>query len=166
MADKKIKERENMILELTNSFCSQKLDEDYRQLCEKLVKKMGRKHEVPFKRGQLDIWAAGVVYAIGSINFLFDKSFEPHATPNDINDFFGTNKSTVSGKARTIKKMFNLGHFDSEFSTGEMQSSNPMSQMVMVDGFMVPLDSLPEEYQQMVKQARAEGRDIEFSTEG
>src|SRR5699024_11986226 len=125
MADKKIKERENKILELTNSFCSQKLDEDYRQLCEKLIKKMGRKHEVPFKRGQLDIWAAGVVHSIGSINFLFDKSFEPYATPNDINDFFETNKSTVSCKARNFKKIFNLGPFDSDISTEETWCSHP-----------------------------------------
>jgi hypothetical protein len=166
MPDKKIKDRENKILELTNNFCDKKLDEDYKQLCEKLIKKMGRKHEVPFKRGQLDIWAASVVYTIGSINFLFDQSFEPYATPKDINEFFGTNSSTVSGKASTIKKMFNLEYFDSEFSTGTMQQSNPMNQMVMVDGFIVPLDSLPEKYQEMVRQARAEGEDIEFHTEG
>jgi hypothetical protein len=166
MSDKKIKEREEKIIELTNNFCDQHLDEDYKQLCKKLVEKMGRKHKVPFKRGQLDIWAASVVYAIGSINFLFDQSFEPYMSADQLNDAFGTNKSTVSNKARKLKKMFNLGHFDSEFSTQEMEQSNPFNQMVMVDGFIVSLDSLPPEYQEMVKQARAEGKDIEFHTEG
>jgi hypothetical protein len=34
----------------------------------------------------------------------------------------------------------------------------------MVDGLIVPLDTLPEQYQDMVRQARAEGKDISFST--
>jgi hypothetical protein len=166
MPNKKIKEREQEITELTNNFCDKHLDEDYKQLCERLVKKMGRKHEVPFKRGRLDIWAASVVYAIGSINFLFDQSFEPHMTPDQINDAFGTNKSTVSNKARKIKKMFDMRYFDSEFSTRDMEQSNPFNQMVMVDGFIVPLENLPQEQQEMVRQARAEGKDIAFTTEG
>jgi hypothetical protein len=165
MSDKKIKEREEKIIELTNNFCDQHLDDDYKQLCEKLTKKMGRKHEVPFKRGQLDIWAASVVYAIGQINFLFDKTFEPYMTPDQINDAFGTKKSTVSNKAGKIRKMFNMGYYDREFSTRDMQQSNPFDQMVMVDGFIVPLESLPEEYQEMVRRARAEGKDISFRSD-
>lgn len=153
-------------MELTRSFCEERLDEEYRQLCEKLVNKMGRKREVPFKRGQLDIWAASVVHAIGAINFLFDKSFEPYASASDINDYFGTNSSTVSQKSKKIRDMFNMGHFDSDFSTADIKDSNPFNNMVMVDGFIVSLDTLPEEYQEMVREARARGEDIEFSTEG
>lgn len=84
---------------MTGMFCSQKLDDDYFQLSEKLIKKMGRKRDVPFKRGKLEIWAA-IVYCIGSINFLFDKSFEPYITAQEISDYFGTKNSTVSNKAR------------------------------------------------------------------
>jgi len=164
MSKKDIKEKQNKILDLTRSFCDQHLNEDYYNLCEKLIAKMGRKRSVPFKRGQIDIWAASVVYAIGSINFLFDKSFEPYISATQLNEFFGTNKSTVSQKARKIRDMFNMGHFDSEFSTDEMNQSNPMNNMVIVDGYIVPLDSLPEEYQQMVREARANGEDIEFRT--
>jgi len=36
--------------------------------------------------------------------------------------------------------------------------------MVMVDGFIVPLDSIPEELQKEVREARARGEDIEFET--
>ena len=34
----------------------------------------------------------------------------------------------------------------------------------MVNGFMMPISSLPEEYQALARQARAEGRDISFSS--
>jgi len=70
----------------------EKLDDEYLQLCEKLINKMCRKQEVPFKRGKLDIWAASVIDAIGFVNFLFDKSFEPYTTVFDINEYFGTNR--------------------------------------------------------------------------
>ena len=140
------------------------MDEDYYLLCEKLIKKLGRKRDVPFQRGKLEIWAAAVVYAIGSINFLFDKSFEPYVTADQINDYFGTKNSTVSNKAREIKDMLNLWHFDSEFSTQRMADSNPFNNLVMVDGPIVPMDTLPEDLQQMVRDARARGEDIEFQT--
>jgi hypothetical protein len=126
---------------------------------------MGRKREVPFQRGQLEIWAAAVVYSIGSINFLFDKSFEPYMTAEQISDYFGTKKSTVSTKAAQIKDMFKLSYYSPEFSTQKMNDSNPFNNLVMVDGFIVPLDTLPIELQQRVKDARALGGDLEFTTQ-
>ena len=45
-----------------------------KQLCEKLIRKMSRKRNVPFLSGRMEIWAAAVIHALGSINFLFDTS--------------------------------------------------------------------------------------------
>lgn len=165
MDKKKIKEREKKLLEMTGMFCSQKLDDDYFQLSEKLIKKMGRKRDVPFKRGRLEIWAAAIVYCIGSINFLFDKSFEPYITAQEISDYFGTKNSTVSNKARQIREMFKLKMFDNEFATEHVNETNPFNDLVMVDGLIVPLSSIPENLQELVRKERSEGRDIEFTTE-
>ena len=164
MTKEEIKKREKQLLELTGAFCSQKLDDDYYQLCEKLIKKLGRKRDVPFVRGKIEIWAAAVVYALGSINFLFDKSFEPYLSAEQISEHFGTKNSTVSNKAKQIKDMFDLWHFNPEFSTKRMAESNPLNSMVMVDGFIVPLSSLPEDLQELVRKEREAGRDIEFTT--
>jgi len=160
-----IKQKEQQLLEMTKAFCSKKLNEEYAQLCEKLIKKMGRKRDVPFQRGKLEIWAAAVIQAIGSINFLFDKSFEPYLSTDEINQYFGTKNSTVCSKAREIKEMFRLQYYDPEFSTKSMTDSNPFNNMVVVNGMIVPLDILPENLQQEVKAARARGEDIEFYTE-
>lgn len=105
------------------------------------------------------------MYAIGSINFLFDKSFEPYMTAEQISEYFGTKNSTVPNKARQIKEMFRMGYFSPDFSTQKMKEGNPLNNMVMVDGFIVPLDSIPEHLQEFVKKERAEGRDVEFTTE-
>jgi len=165
MNKSKLKERENKLLELTGAFCQQKLNDEYFQLSEKLIKKLGRKRNVPFESGKIEIWAAGIIHALGLINFLFDKSGEPFVTVNEINDFFETKQSTVTGKSKQIRDLLKLSYFDKDFSTGKMTNNNPLNNMVMVDGFIVPLDSLPEDMQRMVKQARTEGRDIEFTTQ-
>jgi len=165
MTKQEIKQKEEKLLEMTGAFCVQKLDDEYFQLCENLVKKLGRKRDVPFQRGKLEIWAAAVVYAIGSINFLFDKSFEPYVTAKQISEYFGTKNSTVSNKARQIKDLFDMWHFSPEFSTQKMTADNPFNNMVIVDGFIVPLDTLPKDSQEMVKDARSRGEDIQFHTE-
>ena len=126
---------------------------------------MGRKREVPYRRGKLEIWASAVIYAIGSINFLFDKSFEPYVTSDQICKYFGAKKSTVSNKASQIKNMFNLSYFNPEFSTDRMQASSPFSSMVMVDGLILPIKSLSIEMREIVNRERSLGRDIEFRTD-
>lgn len=123
MSDK-IKEKEKKLIEMTNAFCDAELNSEYKALCEKLVHKLGRKHDVPFKRGKLENWASGIVYAIGQINYLFDKNFEPYATPDDICKYFKTKKSTASNKARDIRQMLNLKTGDKEFSTKYILDSN------------------------------------------
>jgi hypothetical protein len=58
-----------------------------------------------------------------------------------------------------------LWHFNPECSTQRMSESNPLNNMVMVDGFIVPLSTLPEDIQQKVRTEREAGRDIEFTTQ-
>jgi hypothetical protein len=82
-----------------------------------------------------------------------------------MNEYFGTKGTTVSNKARIIKDMFDLWYFSPEFSTSAMELNNPFNTMVMVDGLIVPINNLPENMQQIVLQARADGKDIEFTTE-
>ena len=159
-----IKLKEEKLIELTRTFCSEKLNEEYIQLCEKLIKKMGRKREIPFMRGKLEIWAAAVIYAIGSINFLFDKSTQPYVSSQEINQFFGTNSSTVGQKASLIRDMLNMNYFDREFSTNDMKEKNPFNEMVFIDGFIMPINNLPEEYQKMVHEAPSQSQDIHFTT--
>src|SRR3990172_8852779 len=111
---------------------------------------MSRKRQVPFLSGRLEIWAAAVVYAIGDINFLFDKSFKHYATPGDICDYCGTSKSTTGQKAKVIRDMFRMHYYDEEFSTAEMRESNPFRDLVMVDGVIMPISALPPEIQQTI----------------
>ena len=148
MRDKtRINEKAHQLIRLTTAFCEQHLDEEYKQLCEKLIRKMSRKRNVPYLSGRIEIWAAGVIYALGQINFLFDRSFEPYAAPDDICDYFGTNKSTTSQKAKVIRDMFKMTYWNDEFSTERNKKDNPFANLVMINGLIVPIDILESESQ-------------------
>jgi hypothetical protein len=138
-----IEEKMHKLIEITAGFCDKHLDKEYKQLCERLIRKMSRKQNVPFLSGQIEIWASAIICAIGSINFLFDRSFEPYVSRDDINNYFNTSKSTVSLKAKAIRDMFRLGYWDKEFSTARMMQSNPFSDLVMLNGLIVDKRSLP-----------------------
>ncbi len=138
-----VEEKAKKLRAMTLEFCQLYLDEDYRQLCEKLIHKMSRKRQVPFLSGRVEIWAAAIVYALGSVNFLFDKSFNPYVTAEDIGKHFGTTKSSASQKAKIIRDMFKLNYWNKEFSTAHLKESNPFSNLVMVDGFIVDKKHLP-----------------------
>ena len=164
MDKQQIQERQKLILEIVREFCAKKLDDEYFELSERLVQKLGRKRSIPLASGQPQVWAAAIIHALGSINFLFDKSFDPYISVDDINIYFGTNKSTTGNKSKQIRELLKLDRWDNEFSTKKMQESNPFAKLVVVNGLIVPLDTLPEEYQIAVRQARAEGKDISFTT--
>lgn len=129
------------LTELTAAFCRAHINQEYETLCQKLIDKMARKRTVPFLSGRIEIWAAAVVYAIGSINFLFDKATQPYVTPDAICEHFGVSKSTVGQKAKLIRDMFKMGHYDANFSTQHMALTNPFANLTLVNGFLVSRDS-------------------------
>jgi len=71
----RLTEKQQQIIALTSRFCREILkDDEYAALAEKMLLKLGRKRNVPFETGKVEIWAAAVIHALGSINFLFDFS--------------------------------------------------------------------------------------------
>ncbi len=139
------------LIKMTGEFCDQYLDEDYKQLAEKLILKMKRKWQVPFLRGRVNTWAAAIIYALGQINFLFDHNTEPYVAARDIPQYFGISQSTVGQKAKTIPDMFNLRYRHPEFSTPRMRDSDPFKGMVMIDGLIVPVSMLSPEVQEELR---------------
>ena len=132
-----IETRKEQILELIKGFCTEKLDDEYLELSARLLNKLGRRRDVSFMSGRVEIWAAAIVHALGTINFLFDKSFEPYATVDDISLYFGANKSSTGQKSKIIRDLLDLGYFDREFSTKRISEDNPFDKLTMVNGFIV-----------------------------
>lgn len=162
MSDRElVQQKKDTLIQMTDGFADSYLDEDYKMLCQKLINKMSRKRQVPFLSGRLDIWAAAVVYALGQINFLFDRSFEPYVSATDLCDYFGASQSTVSQKAKKIRDMFKMGYFNEEFSTERVQKDNPFNNLVMINGLIVPVSAVLK----VLKKKELEKKESKLQTE-
>ena len=99
-----------------------------------------------FNRGKADIWAAAVVWAVGSINFLGDKSFEPYATLADVCEYFNVNTSTVGQKASKIREFLDMDYLNSPYLI-ESPASKFIDSLVMTpEGYIVPSDMFEDEF--------------------
>jgi len=60
-----------------------------------LVARLARKRPSPLVRGDTRIWAAGAIYTIGHVNFLFDRTQQPHLTAEQLASRLGVVKTTM-----------------------------------------------------------------------
>ena len=149
--DEQIIKKEKELLKMVDDFSNIHLDEECSILCSNLVKKLGRKREVPFKRGKLTIWASAVIHTISHINFLFDEKFTPHITLDDISEYFNTNKSTVGSKSKFIRDSLKIKFFDFEFTQRKLLVEYLESAFIESDdGELLPLEIFEKEFQKRV----------------
>ena len=98
-------------------------------------------------RGDARIWAAGAIYAVGRVNFLFDPSETPHLSADQLAEHLGVVKTTMANKAALIMKTLGLGIYEPELTRQAMLEQHPLSWMILVDGFIVDARTLPDEIQ-------------------
>jgi hypothetical protein len=135
------------IFKFTDRFCTEHLDPEYGELVRKLVAKLARKRPSPLARGDLRIWAAAAIYAVGSVNFLFDRTQKPHMTGDDLTALTGVPKSTLANKAKLIRDVLRICQLDPEYCRRELLASNPMAWMISVNGFIVDARTMPPQIQ-------------------
>lgn len=133
----------DQVVAVTDAVCREHLDEEYADLCRAVVAKLGRKRPSPLTRGDLRIWAAGVIYAVGQLNFLFDPAQTPHASAEQLSEWLGVKKTTMGNKARLIRDTLKLSHFDTEFMRRDLVESNPLTWLLEVDGMLLDIRTAP-----------------------
>ena len=74
----------NAIIALTDAFSTSRLDEEYTQLARQATAALCRKKPSPLATGNARSWACGIAYALGTVNFLFDKSQTPFMSAADL----------------------------------------------------------------------------------
>ena len=135
------------IVAVTDLACERHLDGEYAELCRSLVGRLARKRPSPLVRGDSRIWAAGVVYTVGSINFLFDKSQTPHMRADELAERLGVAKSTMANTSARIRALVGLSWYEPELTRRSMLERNPLAWLVTVDGILVDARTLPGELQ-------------------
>ena len=134
---------------LVGTFCRDHLNDEYAELCQRLTEKLGRKRPSPLVSGRPNTWACGIVRTIGWVNFLDDRSQQPHLKLTAIDKAFGVAESTGQGKSMLIRKMLKIRPMDPEWSLRSQMDENPMAWMITVNGFLLDARFLKREIQEL-----------------
>lgn len=140
-------EKYNEIAEMITQFSKEKLDEEYLELCLKALAKLCRKRPSPLLRGRTRTWACGIIYAIGSNNFIFDKSQDINMTAAEIAQWFGLSKSTAGSKASEIMNILHISRMKVEYLLKSMIDSNPVLWLFEINGFLMDIRNAPYDIQ-------------------
>lgn len=135
------------IIEIIDEFCDSHLNEEYKEVCQYLAADVCLDGS-PILKGKAKSWAAGLIWAIGRVNFLSDSSFEPHMTQKEFAKAIGVSPATISAKCREISDGLDLMPLDPDYTVASQVDANPMIWMVEVNGFVVDLRTAPRELQE------------------
>ena len=140
------------IIKLTDAVCARHLNGEYASLARSLAAALARKRPSPILRGNPEIWACGILYALGSVNFLFDKSQSPHMRADELCAAFGVSQSSGSNKAKQIRDMLKMYQMDPNWCLPSMIDENPLVWILQVNGLMVDVRHMPREVQEIAYQ--------------
>jgi len=141
------RERYTDIIETIDAFCDEQLNDEYKEVCHELAAHACQEGS-PVLSGKAKSWAAGIVWAIGRVNFLSDPAHEPYMTQAQFAKAIGVSTATISAKFRVIWDGLKLMQLDPRFSVASRQGSNPLIWMAQVNGFMMDLRTAPREIQE------------------
>lgn len=132
---------------LTDSFCRARLNDEYADMCRKLAEKLGRKRPSPLLKGRANVWAAGIIRAVGRVNFLDDRSSQPYLGMRDIDAALGVAESTAQNKAKTVRNAIGIRMFDPEWTLPSQIDDNPLIWLVEVNGIPTDMRNAPRTLQ-------------------
>ena len=145
---RKTRERYEAITGITDEFCHEHLNEEYAELSRKMAAALSRKRPSPLECGQTRSWAAGIVYALGRVNFLSDDSREPYMTMSELCEKIGVSQSNASSKSREIWYRLDLVQLHPNWCLPSMLEENALAWIVEVNGLPVDVRMMPVEVQE------------------
>jgi hypothetical protein len=139
----------DQIVALTDDACQKHLNDEYAQLSRKMAATLARKRPSPLEQGRPTSWACGIVYALGQVNFLFDKSQTPYLSAQELVDLFGVSQQTASSKAKAIRDTLKISRLDWEWMLPGRMADSSLAWMITVNGLIVDARYMPREVQEI-----------------
>lgn len=143
-----MKGRYEEITQLTDVFCGQHLNAEYADLCRQMTAALCRKRPSPLLQGRAKTWAGAIIYTLGRVNFLFDKSQQPHLSASELCSLFGASQASASAKSSQIWKLLDLMQLDPRWCLPSKLADNPLAWMIEVNGMLVDARWMPREVQE------------------
>jgi len=144
----KMKPIYDAIVSLTDEVCKKHLNEEYATLARQATAALARKRLSLLLQGKANSWACGIVYALGYVNFLFDKSQQPYMNATDLCKAFGLSASTGATKSKAVRDALNMVQMDPNWCLPSKLEDNFLAWHIMVNGFIVDARSMPLEVQE------------------
>ncbi len=144
-----LREKFDAIAQATDAFCDQRLNDEYKKVIRQALAALSRKRPSPLLKGKDSAWAAGVVHAVGMVNFLFDPAQTPHCKTAEIHAHFGVSASTGQARAKEVRDALGMGQFSPEWTVASNLDKNPLVWMLEVNGLLVDVRHMPLEVQEI-----------------
>ena len=135
------------VVAITDAFCREHLTDEYAWLCRRAAAALSRKRPSPLATGRVETWACGIAYAMGSVNFLFDRAQTPYMDAGRLCEWFGVAKSTAGAKAKAVRDALGIGMLDPRWTLPSRLADNPLAWMIKVNGLVVDVRRMPREVQ-------------------
>ncbi|KAF0108587.1 MAG: hypothetical protein FD146_473 [Anaerolineaceae bacterium] len=137
----------NEVVAISNDFCKQHLNEEYAELARQMAATLARKRPSPLVNGRANSWAAGIIYTLGQVNFLFDKSQSPHMRADELCKRIGVSQQTAGGRAQKIREMLDIFQMHPDWTLPSRVDDNPIIWYLKVNGYIVDIRGMPREAQ-------------------
>lgn len=106
-------------------FCEAQLDARYLEKCLAALEKLCRKRPSPLLSGNLNTWAAGIMYFVCAQNDRFVCGCKNRLDAAEVAGFFGLSVNTASTKASQIRKMFRVKTYNERCWSFDDGSDDP-----------------------------------------
>ena len=137
------------ITDLMNDYCRQVLNEEYAELATYTAAALCRKRPSPLASGKIAAWACAILYALGSVNGLFDKENSLHIQHNDLPKAFDSSPSNNRAKVKKIRDLLDIHLFDHRWQIKSRLATQDTIWMITLNGFIVDARTLPIELQEI-----------------
>ncbi len=112
------------IIQMISEFSDEYLNEEYKDLCVKLAKKLADTKDFSFNKDKPEIWACGIIYVICQLNFTFEGLYDPYVSRNMVCGYFSATRVKINNKSRDIRRLLNLKLGNKDFSNEFILSLN------------------------------------------
>ena len=140
------------IVKLTDKFSKEYLNDEYALLSRYATAALCRKRPSPLVKGYVNTWACAIIYALGQVNFLFDKSQTIYVSANELCECFGIAKSTASNKSKIVRDLLGMSQMDPNWCLPSKMENNPIAWTILYNGLIVDARALPRAIQEIAYQ--------------
>jgi hypothetical protein len=142
-----MKEKVESLMAQIEPFCQLRLNEEYGQLIYSAVASLARKRPSPLLSGRESSWCAGIVHAVGMVNFLYDRSQNPHCKAPEIYEHFGVSAQTGQSHSKKVRDLLKMRPFEAKWTLPSKIDESPLCWMIHYNGLIVDARSMPLEIQ-------------------